>query len=59
MLILTRRNGEALCIGEDIVVRVLRTNGRQIVFGIDAPKEIPVHREEIKRLIDAEKTNGE
>ena len=59
MLILTRRNGEALCIGEDIVIRVLRTDGRQIVFGIDAPKEIPVHREEIKNLIDAKKTNGE
>lgn len=59
MLILTRRAGEALCIGENIVVRVLRTNGRQIVFGIDAPKEIPVHREEIKKLIDAKQINGE
>ena len=59
MLIITRRAGEALCIGGNVVVRVLRTNGRQIVFGIDAPKEIPVHREEIKNLIDAKKINGE
>ena len=59
MLIITRRAGEALCSGENVVVRVLRTNGRQIVFGIDAPKEIPVHREEIKNLIDAKKINGE
>lgn len=59
MLIITRQAGEALCIGENVVVRVLRTNGRQIVFGIDAPKEIPVHREEIKNLIDAKKINGE
>lgn len=59
MLILTRRTGEALCIAENIVVRVLRMDKNQIVLGIDAPKDIPVHREEIKKQIDKKKNNGE
>lgn len=47
MLILTRKIGEAIIIQDDISVRVLEIRGRQVRLGIDAPKECPVHREEI------------
>ena len=55
MLILTRRVGEALMIGDDVVINVLGVKGGQIRLGVDAPKEIPVHREEIFDRIQAEK----
>ena len=55
MLILTRRVGESIIIGEDIVVSVLGVKGNNVIIGIDAPKNIPVHREEIKIKIDAQK----
>ncbi|GAC1504370.1 MAG: hypothetical protein NVS1B10_09110 [Candidatus Saccharimonadales bacterium] len=48
MLILTRRVGENLLIGPDIVIRVLEIRGRQVRIGIDAPKEISVLREELQ-----------
>jgi len=47
MLILTRKLGETLHIGDAITVTVLDVKGSQVRLGIDAPKEIPVHREEI------------
>lgn len=47
MLVLTRRNGEAVHIGEDIVVRVLGINGGQVRLGFDVPKPINVVREEL------------
>lgn len=47
MLILTRRIGESLKIGNDIEVTVLSINGHQIRLGITAPKDVPVHRQEI------------
>jgi len=47
MLILTRRIGESLIIGDQTTVTILNIKGKQIRLGIDAPKEIPVHREEI------------
>ncbi len=47
MLILTRKSGESLMIGEDISVTVLGVKGNQVRIGIDAPKDISVHREEV------------
>ena len=47
MLILTRRVGETLMIGDDIEITVLNVNGNQVRIRIDAPNEIPVHWEEI------------
>lgn len=54
MLILTRRLGEVICIGHDIRVTILGVKGTQVRVGVDAPKEIPVHREEIYERILAE-----
>ena len=47
MLILTRREGEALMIGEDVSITVLGVKGNQVGIGINAPKDVAVHREEI------------
>jgi len=47
MLILTRRVGETVVIGEDIVVTVLSIKGNQVRIGVQAPKEVSVHREEL------------
>jgi carbon storage regulator len=54
MLILTRRIGETITIGENITVAVLSTNGRQVRIGINAPRDIAVHREEIAEKIKRE-----
>ena len=60
MLILTRRVGESLKIGDDVSVTVLSVNGNQVRIGIDAPKDVAVHREEIYQRIAGgpEGTNG-
>jgi len=54
MLILSRRAGESLTIGDDIVVTVIAINGNQIKLGITAPREVRVLREEIYRAIQDE-----
>ena len=51
MLILTRRVGEKLIIGEDVTVTVLSVKGNQVRIGIDAPRDVAVNREEIYRRI--------
>lgn len=58
MLILTRRVGETLMIGDDITVTVLGVQGNQVRIGINAPKDVAVHREEIALKIKAEKEKG-
>lgn len=58
MLILTRRVGESIMIGEDIAFTVLGVTGNQVRVGVNAPKETPVHREEIYERIQNEKQHG-
>lgn len=56
MLILTRRIGEVLRIGDDISVTVLLANANHVRIGIEAPKSVSVHREEVFRRIEREKS---
>jgi carbon storage regulator len=58
MLILTRRVGETVMIGNEVTVTVLGVKGNQVRIGINAPKTVAVHREEIYERIKREHTNG-
>jgi carbon storage regulator len=54
MLILTRRPGEKILLGDDVIVEVIEVSGSSVRIGIDAPRSIPVYREEIWRSVKEE-----
>jgi len=58
MLILTRRVGETLMIGDEVTVTVLGVKGNQVRIGVNAPKDVSVHREEIYERIKKEQSEG-
>ncbi len=59
MLILTRRIGETIMIGDDVSVTVLGVKGNQLRLGVAAPRDVAVHREEIYQRIQSEQTSAE
>jgi carbon storage regulator len=54
MLIITRRPGEKILLGDDVIVEVIEVSGSSVRIGIDAPRSIPVYREEIWRSVKEE-----
>ncbi len=54
MLVLTRKKGESIIIGDDIRVYIVDVKGKQVRLGIEAPPDAPVHREEVYRIIQLE-----
>ena len=54
MLIITRRPGEKVMLGDDVVIEVIEVSGSSVRIGIDAPKSIPVYREELWQAVKAE-----
>ena len=59
MLILNRRVGETLMIGDDVTVTVLGVKGNQVRIGVNAPKDVSVHREEIYERIKKEQSESQ
>ena len=58
MLILTRKVGESLVIGDEVTVTVLGVKGNQVRVGVTAPKHVPVHRQEVADRIEEEQRGG-
>ncbi len=57
MLVLSRKVGETVCIGENIYVKVISVDGGRVKLSFDCPLEIPIHREEVRqRILDGEKS---
>lgn len=54
MLVLSRKNDEVIRIGSDVIIKVVDIRGDKVRLGIEAPSEIPVHREEVYRAIQRE-----
>jgi carbon storage regulator len=54
VLVITRRPGERICLGEDITITVLEVSGSTVRIGIDAPSEVPIYRHEIWLAVKAE-----
>lgn len=54
MLVLSRRPGQSIVVGNQVVVTVLEVRGDQVRIGVDAPREVQVHREEVFRQLEAE-----
>ena len=59
MLILTRRIGETLMVGDDVTITVLGVKGNQVRIGVNAPKDVAVHREEIYERIQSENAGND
>lgn len=55
MLVLSRKAQESICIGDDVVITVIEVRGDKVRLGIEAPKEMPVHRNEVYEAIQKEK----
>lgn len=58
MLILTRKVGESIIVGDDVRVSILEIKGRQVRIGIQAPHDVTIHREEIYKMIQAREESG-
>lgn len=58
MLVLTRKSGESIVIGEDVVLTVLEVRGGQVRLGIEAPREVTIHRGEVHDQLLAETAEG-
>jgi len=58
MLILTRKSGQSILIGDDIKIRIIEVKGNQVRIGVEAPRNISVHREEIYKIIQDKKNVG-
>lgn len=54
MLVITRKSGERICVGDDVTITVLEIVGSSVRLGIEAPSEIPVHRHEVWVAVQAE-----
>lgn len=58
MLVLSRQRDESIIIGDNITITIVDIRGDKVRLGIDAPKEVPVHREEVYKAIQQENSNA-